>query len=260
MVSEKTGSFDGQAKAYFDWCWQDPPPEIWTACEKPALTEEILEAKRIMNTLHGVNKPKFLDVGVGAGKVIGLLTELGFPITDIMASDISGNMAEMVKNKFPDLKMQVADVATPGFLEDYGYQTFDCITANMLLNHLNNTQLEQALTNFYKLLTDDGFVIATIPNPNNVSDYNRLAKNDDGYWTTDQVAWGGTVKYNYRQLLEYQDYFDFSGFSTGVKVANYKHDSRRAIIVARKSEVAKSNFAKWGMGLHNVRGKYHYSK
>src|SRR5687768_7306754 len=113
--SERQPSFSGHEKKYFEWSWQEKSPEIWEQVEKPALTEGITEARELLEKFFGVTEPKVLDLGVGAGKVVKLLLELGIPASDITAVDSSPEMAHLVQEKFPDIDVRVEDITSHEF-------------------------------------------------------------------------------------------------------------------------------------------------
>lgn len=254
---EQQPSFSGHEKKYFEWSWQGDPPEVWETVERPALVEGIKEARRLLESLFGVTEPKVLDLGVGAAKVVNLLLELGIPASDITAVDSSPEMVRLAQEKFPAVDIRVEDITAPDFPEALGEKgPFHIVTASLVLNHLDNTQVWAALENIYAMVPDGAFFLALIPNPNNRTKEEVFAETEEGYVMKDQSPWGGEVIYHHRNFMEYYEYFEFAGFSPRVAVVDWKERSRRVLITGRKNVALKEELKKYNMGIELIKGQY----
>lgn len=109
---------------------------------------------------NNLNKPKkLLDAGCGSG---WLLKELKneLPATEIFACDYSNELLNIAKNNNPELDIQLLDLE-----ENLPYEKnfFDTIIMNMVVQDTNN--LEKVFQNISQILSNNGELIITIPNP-----------------------------------------------------------------------------------------------
>ena len=112
-----------------------------------------------------------LDVGCGTGYFAGTMKQKDWKVTGI---EPSKNAAEMARQKFGLV------VKPPEALFDFPEQSFDVITLWHVLEHLPN--LNEAMTQFHKLLKDNGVVVVALPN---VDSYD--AKKYQQFWAAYDV-------------------------------------------------------------------------
>lgn len=235
---DQKGSSLGNARRYFEWSNQLPPPPIWSEVEMPAMKmgiEKVLAAYRGSN----VNT---LDVGVGGGKVLKLLTALGVPEEQVLGIDIDPEILQLVGSTNPGIKLRQIDMASASAVEQLRAKApFQLVTAHMVLNHLTDSELARAIHNCFDLLADGGRIVAMVPYPTKEAKWEKLEEHEDGYSSNEDAPWGGTVIYHHRDFAAYVDYFDLSGF-----YVNFRSFARvetgfpnRLLMVARKHQLFK---------------------
>jgi glycogen synthase len=108
-------------------------------------------AKRsaIVRTLQDEPRQRILDVGGGYGRISGGLSSRH----DVTLVDISPEMLEEARRRWPGLRLEQADARSLPF-ED---ETFDVVLANDLLPHLSD--LRAALTELRRVCLRDGRVV-----------------------------------------------------------------------------------------------------
>lgn len=94
-----------------------------------------------------------LDIGCGTGYFAGTMKQKGWEVIGIEPSKTA---AEMAKQKFG------LTVNPPEALFDFAEKSFDVITLWHVLEHLPN--LNETMTQFHKLLKDDGVLVVAVPN------------------------------------------------------------------------------------------------
>lgn len=229
----------GDNLRYFEWSNQSPPPAVWLNVEMPAMKKGISETL----SQHDVTDLGVLEVGVGGGKVLGILETLGIDRNRIVGIDISQEILALVSNKYPSMDLRNIDISDPTTLQKLSDRApFQLVTAHMVLNHLNDIQLAKALSNFFNLLVDGGTVIGMVPYPNKPSKMQNLLDDENGYYSQENAPWGGTVVYCHRSFVAYSDYFELSGFyptctAYDIETTTYPN---RLLIVAKKSQVFKN--------------------
>ena len=112
-----------------------------------------------------------LDVGCGTGYFAGTMKQKDWKVIGI---EPSKNAAEMARQKFGLV------VKPPEALFEFPEQSFDVITLWHVLEHLPN--LNEAMTQFHKLLKDNGVLVVALPN---VDSYD--AKKYQQFWAAYDV-------------------------------------------------------------------------
>jgi len=249
-IQENKISFTGQEVAYFNWSNSETPPPLWEFVEKPALTEGIAFALQTLKENDPGRVIKSLDIGVGGGKVLGLLKELGVEDNDLIGTDLNSKLLELVGNKYPDITLRHADLSSVNHNKNLSdKEPFDIITCSMVLNHLDDVQVEQAVQNIAQLLGHDGFFVGLVPYPRRFNEPYKQTKTSVGTFTEENTPWGGQVTYYYRSFNQYFDLFDAIGGMVAVYTKTYmksyldpsdlvlekmKEYPKRELIVARK--------------------------
>jgi len=253
--------FNGVEQKYFEWSNQTPPPKVWTEIEAPALTAAIKE--EVGNKISDL---KVLDIGVGGGKVLGLLQELGVKKENITGVDINSKMLSLVQDKYPNIKLMIGDISNENILKNFcNEEQFDLITASMIFNHLDDDQLKIAISNAFKLLKDGGILITLVPYPNRWDKMNTLKDTKTGYKCTEISPWGGKTTYHHRDMAQYGDYFDLSGFMEKAVVAEYEIPGReitkmpnRLLVIGKKSQDFRDFQISNGIGVEEIDKRYYF--
>jgi ubiquinone/menaquinone biosynthesis C-methylase UbiE len=92
-----------------------------------------------------------LDLGCGNGKTVISLKEAGYHVTGV---DFSSVAIDYCRNTFDDATFEVASVCDLPF-ED---KSFDYITAVHVLEHLNDDQLADAVSEIARVLRPEGYL------------------------------------------------------------------------------------------------------
>ena len=131
--------FYDQKLEYLDSFEKDEVPKLlvglWRENGKKNLTDKIV-----------------LDLGCGTGRLTGNLLERG---ASVIGVDVSREMLNILKKKFPQVETVLADVENLPFEDN----RFDLVMANFLIVHLKD--LDLAFREIYRVLKDDGFLILT---------------------------------------------------------------------------------------------------
>lgn len=101
---------------------------------------------------------RILEVGCGTGSLWENYPELIDTFSELVLTDISNGMIELVKERYAgrkNIQIQAMDVLDMPFEEN----SFDIIVANSLLYHV--TDVDSALENIRRILRDDGVFYAT---------------------------------------------------------------------------------------------------
>ena len=125
-------------------------PEKWTSDDRNEYARQIIE-----DCLEYPPK-NFLDVGCGNGHTIKYLKEY-WKETTFYGFDLSQEAINVAKAKLPDVNLRV------GFLDEMEYSLqFDCISLLGVIEHFEN--LEESLSQLYRMLSKDGIVYIEAPN------------------------------------------------------------------------------------------------
>lgn len=100
---------------------------------------------------------RILDIGCGDGATLKKLKELG-KANEIFGIEINEDIAKKLSQDLDEIVIGDVESIEPAFNEKY----FDYILFGDNLEHLINP--DKVLNKYKKLLKDDGFIIASIPN------------------------------------------------------------------------------------------------
>lgn len=102
------------------------------------------------NFLSLLNKgDKILDIGCGSGRASGYFDKMGF---EAIGVDISENMINISKKKYPHIKFIVGDMRNLGFEKN----SFDGISFSWSLFHVNKKEVPEVLAGANSLLRVGG--------------------------------------------------------------------------------------------------------
>lgn len=231
MKDRKT-LFSCHEAEYFKWSNQTPPPEVWQKVEKPALEEGISEA-----IAQKEKNIKVLDVGVGGGKVLGLLENLGVQDSNIVGIDTDLMILKLVHGVYPNIELRKADISNTSVLKILSDKTpFQLVTIHMVLNHLDDNQLKFSLGNIFNLLGDGGIMVGLVPYPNRPDKLQKRKDSPSGYYWIEDAPWGGEVTHHHRAFVEYSEYLDLSGFYPHLTAYDINTSSypNRLLIIGKK--------------------------
>ncbi len=99
--------------------------------------------------LHDLDGIKILDVGCGNGRDCKYISEQGFDVNGI---DLSAGMLAIAKEKVPNGKFEVMDIASITYPEN----SYDGIISNCSLFHIPSEELPQTLESFARVLKPNG--------------------------------------------------------------------------------------------------------
>lgn len=135
---------DGGAEAI--WNWDSP------AGKKRAQRRAELLVK------HGnmSASDKILEIGCGTGLFTGKVMKLT-GAADITAIDISPELIEIAKSKYPTLKFELGDAMQLNFPNN----TFDTVFGSSVLHHLD---MEKACKELFRVLKPNGKIVFAEPN------------------------------------------------------------------------------------------------
>lgn len=102
--------------------------------------------------LGDLKRKKVLDIGCGTGRLIGFMNDRGAEIT---ACDISEEMLNIVRKKFPKIETVNAEIEELPFKDG----DFDVAVAAFVIVHLKD--LDEAFEEVYRVLKDGGYFILT---------------------------------------------------------------------------------------------------
>ena len=92
---------------------------------------------------------KILDVGCGNGKDCKYISEKGYEINGI---DLSKGMLAIAKEKVPDVRFEIMDIANITYPEN----SYDGIISNCSLFHIPSEELPRTLESFVRVLKPNG--------------------------------------------------------------------------------------------------------
>ena len=111
--------------------------------------------KHIDAFLQSLDGIKILDAGCGNGKDCKYISEKGFEVNGI---DLSIGMLEIAKEKVPNGKFEVMDIANITIPEN----SYDGIISNCSLFHIPSEELPQTLESFARILKSNGKLLLVL--------------------------------------------------------------------------------------------------
>lgn len=101
---------------------------------------------------------RILDIGSGAGQILGHLLKAADPQTEIIATDLSHQMLRRARNRIKSDRPEyvAADMTNLPFADE----TFDCITCGWVVEHLSDPR--PALHEFRRVLAPGGSVLLLV--------------------------------------------------------------------------------------------------
>lgn len=111
---------------------------------------EVMILVRYRDQLTG----RVVEVGCGAGRVLGYLVDIG---GDVHGVDVSPAMIEYCRHAYPTVDLRVGDAST---LDDVFGEPFDVIVAaNNLIDVFDDTRRREVLAEWHRCLTPSGLLI-----------------------------------------------------------------------------------------------------
>lgn len=101
---------------------------------------------------------KILEAGCGTGSWVFYLNKMGF---DIEGIDLSKNAVDIAKSHDPQIRIYNQDIQKTKYPDNY----FDVILSFGVLEHFINGP-QKALSEFKRIIKDDGILILTVPTQN----------------------------------------------------------------------------------------------
>lgn len=172
----------------------------WKYMEKPLI-------KRLLK--NKIGNIKIIEAGCGDGRVVEFLIEMGAKEDKITGIDISRELVEIGKNKFPDVRWIKSSIGVEIGVIERG--TTDLVISSMVLDYMDNEAYEKFLENGYKWLKKSGRLLITIPHPvrfkaDKMEDYFVRGKDKN------VTPWGETVYYFHRTVSDYINRVIKAGF------------------------------------------------
>lgn len=121
--------------------------------------EDTSDNKYIDKFLYSLEGTKILDVGCGNGKDCKYISEKGFDINGI---DLSVGMLKIAKEKVPNGKFEIMDIADITYSED----SYDGIISNCSLFHIPSEELPKTLESFRRILKPNGKLLLILQEGN----------------------------------------------------------------------------------------------
>lgn len=106
------------------------------------------------------NFENFLDLGCGSGEFTDLITDTHKP-KESVGLDVSPTMVQIAKAKYPNIEFDVQDLESR--FDDKYINHFNLIICKLVLMFVDD--LENVARECYKVLTPDGSLIISVPNP-----------------------------------------------------------------------------------------------
>lgn len=209
MKTKSSQQWDKAAKAYSDMAADRKADAYEYDINFPSILGLIPEGKSTL-----------LDVGAGSGDFIPVLQDR---FKHIEGSDVSPNMVEIAKQRFPENNFYVWDLEEQ-FPEDKKYDVIICKLVLMFVEDLDNVASE-----FKKLLNEDGIAIISVVHPmywhtnyllnkHQIKLRSEFESMDSGYYSTGRKivkAIGGNgdlqMGFTHRTLSDYLNPFGQAG-------------------------------------------------
>ncbi len=102
---------------------------------------------------------RVLDVGCGSGADVAFLAQKGFAVEGVDASEV---MLKQAIRHHPEIDGKLRRLACPFDLISLASNSFDGISAQSVLMHLDGTQLDRAFAEFYRILAPQGVLYISL--------------------------------------------------------------------------------------------------
>lgn len=197
----------GMAPSYWKYSWGQLPygvktlprsddirylPERWVTLER-RIWQNFIEK------ISHLNKRKILDLGCGAGKLIQFLFENNATKENIFAIDENAQLIKWCSNVWPLSTFIVMDVTKIDQIPQLKQKKFDLITAHMLFNLLDDTQLSTVVLNAFNQLNQNGILAIQIPSiQGKLLSYPNLSYKGDKTQLLQEITPWGTTPYYHR--------------------------------------------------------------
>lgn len=168
--------YDEQAGAYAEFA---EGSFSWKYIESPAFDRYIKDFYR--------PDARVLDFGCGAGRVIRHLVSRGIDPSNIAGIDTSESLLKIAEQDLPGVRLETASTASLPF-ED---ESFDLITSNMVLHHMDNEDLRKSFDEAYRVLAPEGVLFFVDVDPDSSDTTRNPALTNT--WLTKTTPWGTTV-------------------------------------------------------------------
>ncbi|WP_415381443.1 class I SAM-dependent methyltransferase [Halosimplex sp. TS25] len=116
-------------------------------------------------------RPRVLDVGCGPGWESAAFAEAGF---DAVPFDLTERFLEQTRERLPDASVVRGDMRALPFADD----AFDGLWACASLLHVPESEVPATLTDFERVLADDGVVLVSLKRTNAPADPDRESPYD----------------------------------------------------------------------------------
>lgn len=140
------------------------------------------------------NGSRILDAGCGNGNYTQYILRSGYRCEGI---DLSPAMLSIARDRVPGVKFTLMDMRRL----DYSSQSFDGILAAYSLIHIPSAQLHETLSEFYRVLKDDGAILIIVQK--GLSDRIR----------NEPLARGQKIFMNFFSVRRLTDYLIEAGFT-----------------------------------------------
>jgi len=109
------------------------------------------EKGRLIPTIGPLKAKKVLDLGCGTGRLIERLRGAG----ELIGADISEEMLNLARRKYPDVKFVQTDILSTQFADE----EFDVVVSAFVIVHLKD--LRKAFNEVNRILKKDGIFVLT---------------------------------------------------------------------------------------------------
>lgn len=120
------------------------------------------EILKLLKSLKIETSGKILDAGAGIGRNIPTLKEAGF--VDIEAVDFAPAMVGKFKERFPDIRCEIADLTNLGMYPDDYFETTFCMY--VIIHITDDTMLEKAISEMERV-TKGSLIVGAVFDPQN---------------------------------------------------------------------------------------------
>ena len=108
---------------------------------------------------------KILDIGFGDGKLLEILFQEGYQSYGVDFSESNINFTKkLFKERGESIQLEIGDISRIPFQDKF----FDVIIASEILEHLNDQILKMGLNELFRVLKENGTLLATVPYQENL--------------------------------------------------------------------------------------------